>query len=406
MNANVNQSQALAAQRRPDQRMSRKYRFDDLDMDLFFMSALSHGPAGGLDIGQAYYIADQIVDGDAESWVRAFADYGDIQAKQADAWAGRGRNRAAGEARLKAFASYRSAWQFADAGGPVFCDLYARHRAAFVQALDEMGLPATLFEVPFKGSRLPGLFLRNANPNAPVVLVVGGADTCREDLFLAVARATWERGYSVATVDLPGQGIMPNEGLHWSTTPEQPISAVVDVLVQQFDAQPGRIGLIGLSLGGYFVTRAAMYEPRFGAVAASSPFPRPYELFELSVRAGMEAAAKGQVPTSGTVRSRKMMAWKAGAATPQDMLMTWRDAKADPTRVTVPFLSIVGAGDSVVFTSQARDWHEHLASHQKEIVFLEAATGADAHCQVNARVRLVQEATGWMDEIFGAATAR
>jgi len=33
-------------------------------------------------------------------------------------------------------------------------------------------------------------------------------------------------------------------------------------------------------------------------------------------------------------------------------------------------------------------------------VSLDVASGADGHCQVNARVRLVQEACGWMDDTF------
>jgi hypothetical protein len=38
-------------------------------------------------------------------------------------------------------------------------------------------------------------------------------------------------------------------------------------------------------------------------------------------------------------------------------------------------------------------------------VRLDAATGADGHCQVNNRLRLAQEACGWMDEIFSAPGA-
>jgi hypothetical protein len=75
---------------RPDQRMARKYRFDDPNMDLFFMAAMSWGPAGGLDIGQAHYVASTIIDGDADSWVQAFSNYGDLQNAQADTWKQRG----------------------------------------------------------------------------------------------------------------------------------------------------------------------------------------------------------------------------------------------------------------------------------------------------------------------------
>lgn len=58
---------------KPAQRLATKYRFDDEDMDLFFVAALGWGPAGGLDVGQAFHVASQITDGDGESWVRAFA---------------------------------------------------------------------------------------------------------------------------------------------------------------------------------------------------------------------------------------------------------------------------------------------------------------------------------------------
>lgn len=391
-----------AAPHRPDQRMARKFRFNDVDMDLFFMSAMSLGPTGGLDIGQTEYIASQIVDGDADSWVAAFAAYGERQNDQADAWAARGWNRAAGEARLKAFASFRSAWQFAEAGGPLFCNLYAHHRAAFAQAMSELRLPATFFDIAFDGHALPGLFLRNANPLAPVVLVIGGADTCREDLFLSLGRSIWDRGYSVAMVDLPGQGITPMQGMGWSTEPERAIGAVVDALVERFDATPGRIALLGLSFGGYFVTRAAQYEKRLATVIASTPFPRPIELLESSIRAQVESASRGFVPSTAALRSRLMMGWKAGVASGEEMLERWRNAAADPSQVTVPFLSVIGAGDSPMFNGQALRWHEALGSVRKDCVVLDAATGADSHCQVNARVRLVQEACGWMDEIFAA----
>jgi pimeloyl-ACP methyl ester carboxylesterase len=395
-------SMTTSISQRPDQRMARKYRFDDPDMDLFFMSAMSWGPTGGLDIGQAHYVASQIVDGDADSWVRAFAGYGDLQGAQADAWLDRGWKRAAGEARLKAFASYRSAWQFAEAGGRDFVDLYARQRHAFASAMDELALPVTFYKVPFEGADLPGLFLKHGDPDAPVVLVIGGADTCYEDLFLSVGRALWDRGHSVALVDLPGQGATAVDGMRWATDPERAITATVDVLVDRFAARPGRIALMGLSLGGYFVARAAGTEPRFATVIASTPFPEPGQLFTLSVKAAVDGITCGATPSMAAQRSRRMIAWKAGCATADELLARWADVRAEAAGVTVPFLSIVGGGDSVVFANQARMWHEQIASTPKELVLLDATTGADGHCQVNARLRLVQEASGWMDEIFSS----
>src|SRR5262249_44540977 len=136
MNANAHREIARA-----DQRLATRYRFDDPNMDLFFVAALGWGPAGGLDVGEAFHVASKIKDGDAASWIRAFAESGDAQTACAEDWLRRGRRREAGEAHLKAFASYRSAWQFADPGAE-FAALYARHRASFAAAMRELRVPA------------------------------------------------------------------------------------------------------------------------------------------------------------------------------------------------------------------------------------------------------------------------
>jgi pimeloyl-ACP methyl ester carboxylesterase len=382
---------------RPDQRLGQKYRFEDPNMDLFFVAALGWGPAGGLDIGQAFHVASTIKDGDADSWVASFSRYGEIQNAQADAWKVRGWRRAAGEARLKAFASFRSAWQFAPPG-PVFVSLVAKQRVAFAAALQELSFPATHFEVPFKGKQLPGVFLKHPMANAPVVLVIGGADTSFDDLFFTIGRGLFDRGYSVALVDLPGQGVTQAEGLHWEVEAEKPIGAVTDLLVERFDAQPGRIALVGLSLGGYFVTRAAGYETRLAAVIASTPFPNPAQLFSLSVQAVVASAA--EAASTAALRSRQITFWKTGASNAQEFLARTAGMVADPSRVTVPFLSIVGAADSKVFLEQAQGWHRDIRSTRKDFVLLNRETGADGHVQANNRLRLVQESSGWLNEIF------
>src|SRR5262249_24569106 len=155
------------------------------------------------------------------------------------------------------------------------------HKRAFANALRELELPAEFFNVSWEGKALPGVFLKNANVEAPVVLVIGGADTCFEDLFLTIGRNLFERGYSVALADLPGQGITADDGLHWPVEAEKPIAAVADLLVERFGARPGHMALVGLSLGGYFVTRAAGHDERFATVIASTPFPEPGQMFAL-----------------------------------------------------------------------------------------------------------------------------
>jgi pimeloyl-ACP methyl ester carboxylesterase len=387
----------LNPQLRADQRLGRKYRFDDPNMDLFFVSALGWGRSGGLDVGEAFEVASHITDGDADSWIRAFESQANRLNTQADVWAARCWSLAAGEMRLKAFAAYRSSWQFA-APGATFDRLYALHREAFAAAMRELALPATFFKVPYTDKHLPGVFLSGPLVDRPVVLVIGGADTCFEDLFLSIGRNLFERGYSVAMVDLPGQGATANDGMHWESAAERPIGAAIDVLMSRFGAKPGRIALVGLSLGGYFVARAAGHESRLATVIASTPFPNPNELFALSMQAAL--APSHRPVSTATRRSRQVVLWKAGAADPAQFLAKTAGMVADPTRVTLPFLSILGGGDSPLFAEQAMRWHREIRSVCKSFVLLDAATGADGHCQVNNRLRLAQEACGWMNEIF------
>ncbi len=394
--ANTGTGAAGTSRPRPSQRLARKYRFDDPDMDLFFVAALGWGPSGGLDVGQAFHIASRITDGDGDSWVRAFDEYGGLMDAQADTWQQRGWRREAGEARLKAFASYRSSWQFA-APGAMFAAQVAKQKAAFRTALVELGVPASFMQVPYAGKELPGVFLQNANADAPVVLVIGGADTSFEDLFLTLGRNLLDRGWSVALVDLPGQGSTMTDGLHWEAAAEKPIAAVADLLVDRYGAKPGRMALIGLSLGGYFVARAAGDDARFATVIASTPFPDPAQLFRLSVE---EAMKSDSPPTPSATRARAITLWKAGASDAMDFVARTSAMVAEPTRVTVPFLSILGGGDSQVFASQAHRWHRDIRSTRKSFVLLDEESGADGHVQVNNRLRLAQECSGWMREIF------
>jgi esterase/lipase len=209
----------------------------------------------------------------------------------------------------------------------------------------------------------------------------------------------FERGYSVACVDLPGQGALPDSDLHWEIAAEKPIKAVVDTLIEQFGARSKEIALLGLSLGGYFVTRAAGHEKRLASVIASTPFPMPGHLFAQSIQAAMAKVEQGAV-SEAAKRNWQMLMWKAGVRTPQALMERTALMVADPSIVTVPFLSIVGGGDSPIFQAQAESWHQSIRSARKDLVLLDARTGADGHCQVNARSRLTQETLGWLSDIF------
>ncbi|RFM31083.1 alpha/beta hydrolase family protein [Chitinophaga silvisoli] len=375
------------------QRLSQRYRFSDPNMDLFFLGALGWGPAGGLSAGEAFYVAARIKDGDADSWADAFERQGEILHAQAEKWQQRGLVRAAGEARLKAFACYRSAWQFV-APGERFLGLFRNSQGLFDQAMGELGLTAIGFSVPYGGGVLPGHYYPASDPAAPTVLVIGGADTCHEDRFLSQGRYYLERGYAVALVDLPGQGIVQEQGLYWEAAVEQPIGAVIDVLTARFGV--GKIALLGMSLGGYFACRAAAYEPRLAAVMATPALTCPYELFS-----GVAKQMKDTtVQSEAALRNHQVLMWKAGATDLEELGKRWEGVAVDPALVQVPFLSVLGMQEGSIWKKQTEEWHAAIPSAKKSLLKLDAETGADAHCQGSNPLRLAQEVDGWLREIL------
>lgn len=380
------------------QRLSQRYRFADPNMDLFFLGALGWGPAGGLSAGEAFQIATKIEDGNSQSWSEAFEHQGAVLSRQADAWKVRGWRRAAGGARLKAFACYRQAWQFVSPGER-FQSLYRTHQELFDQAMVELDLPAESFSVPYGGGELPGHFFRANAADAPTVLVIGGADTSHQDRFLSQGRAFLDRGYSVALVDLPGQGIVQAQGLHWEVEAERPIAAVIDTLIARFGVDTRRLALLGMSLGGYFACRAAAHETRLAAVIATTPLYQPGELF-----AKVALSEAGKPAMSDAARKNyEVLFWKAGVKSPADLARRWDGVSADPSKVTMPFLSVVGAQEGAVWKRQAEEWHAAIPSAKKSFVLLDADSGADAHCQGNNPLRLTQEVDGWLRELWGTS---
>lgn len=104
--------------------------------------------------------------------------------------------------------------------------------------------------------------------------------------------------------------------------------------------------------------------------------------------------------SSATRRNIDVLYWKMGAVNDEEFIAKAEPMIADPSLVTVPFLSIVGTGEGPMFQNDGKEWHEAIGSAQKRFVALDAATGGDGHCQAANRLRLAQEMCGWMDTVF------
>lgn len=103
----------------------------------------------------------------------------------------------------------------------------------------------------------------------PTVLFLGGADSWAEELYFLGGNEFPARGMNVVMIDTPGRGSsLRFKRLYSRPDYEVPVAAILDVLCSRPDVDADRIGLAGVSFGGYYAPRAAAFEPRVKAVAA------------------------------------------------------------------------------------------------------------------------------------------
>ncbi|MEU4579221.1 alpha/beta fold hydrolase [Nonomuraea sp. NPDC023979] len=167
--------------------------------------------------------------------------------------------------------------------------------AAMERALELLEPQARRIEGPgFTG------WLRGPADAAATVVVVPGLDSGKEefhDLVIALLR----RGLAVFAMDGPGQGALAATSTVRADY-HHVIGQVIDTL------RPRNVGLVGLSLGGYYVAESAARESRVAAaVTVSGPFrlhwddlPPPVRDLLIQRAGGEEAARRfaGQVDVS------------------------------------------------------------------------------------------------------------
>ena len=139
-------------------------------------------------------------------------------------------------------------------------------------ALPYLDPPGRRIEIPFDGAEMVGILREPASPGPhPVMIMIPGLDSTKEEL-----RSTEElflaRGLATFSVDGPGQGEAEYR-LAIRGDWEVPGGAIIDHLARVPSLDPDRVGVWGVSLGGYYAPRVASGDNRVKAcIALSGPF--------------------------------------------------------------------------------------------------------------------------------------
>jgi pimeloyl-ACP methyl ester carboxylesterase len=264
--------------------------------------------------------------------------------------------------------------------------------------------------VPYENAALPAYDLRPGEESGSPIVIFGGFDSYIEE-FLPMLASIVDAGRRVIAFDGPGQGgALEVHGLSMISDWERPVAAVLD------HYQLSDVTVVGESLGGGLVVRAAAFEPRIRRVVCMDILCDFLDVLARQIGPGVGAPlrvllalrAKGIVNAiARSAAARKpVAAWGmqqgmhvTGTSTPYDFLRATRSysTRRVSHRVTADVLLLAGADDHYVPVSQlARQATSLDQARSVTTRTFTAAEHADNHCQVGNIGLAVRTIQGWL----------
>jgi alpha-beta hydrolase superfamily lysophospholipase len=383
-----------------------RFHFEDDEMDFAFQWVLGSIPNGGGEIGEAFYVAGNIEDGNPESWQNEWEKMARRKEVRAKGALENGHKITARENYLKASNYYRTALVSMLPDNLKFNGIAEKIRTSMKEACKLFDPPMTYFEVPFEKTVLPGYFRPVKNDGKPrrTLLMIGGGETFIEDLVFYIEPQAIKRGYNFITVDLPGQGMLPAEGQFFRKDTETPMKAILDVILKFPEVEAEKLAVYGISNGGYFVPRAATVDKRIRAVVISSAVVDNYLMFkEMPFSKDTQEQIDQWPAFKKAVTSAVTWRWGLDPKNVKGQVEVNKDYQFDPAKVTCPVLDLVGAGEYVNKETerQQEEFMNKVGTKNKTLVITPENEGASSHCIGENRTLMAQVVFDWLDDLFG-----
>lgn len=387
------------------QRSLEKIHFDHKDMDYYLSWILGREVYDGSEREECLATAARIPNADAESWYREWAALAKQVETQADRALEMGELETARRAYLRA-STYHRAPLFIM--GQKHADFYTHWRnmqACFRKAAALFTPSIEPIEVSFEGKTLSGYFWKvdDTETPRPTLIVVGGVETWAEDCYFMIGPSGPARGYNVLTADLAGQGMNPDQGLHFGARMEVSARSLVDYALTRPEVDANRLAMFGFSWGGHIAFKAARFDPRLKAMIANPPMPDVFR----SVLAQQKGHNRHD-PISRTAFDQ--IVWRFGlkiSFNPKDIAARFTKAwdyltngKVDVRQITIPALLLAGEEEAGITVDITRECFAQLPNPQKKMIIFTKAQNGASHCQINNLALPNQAIFDWLDEVL------
>lgn len=343
--------------------------------------------AAGAQLGDIALIHSRLAQstGDDEVWHREWARLAHILERRA---AGGSRQTAA-ENYFLASLYHTISEHFIRPSDPARLASYREVLRTFDRARENSSHPIERVLVPFEDTTLPAYFVPGVGSGRlPAAIFICGLDTTKELWFLRARTQFATRGISALFIDTPGIGeALRLQRLVTRADYEKPVGAAVDWLEARNGVDPARIGLVGSSLGGYYVARATAHEPRLKATVAWGAI---YDYHRVWVK---------RLQGDGTVAApRFQLMFITGTDNMEAAVEAVKDFRISDfaSRIRNPFLILHGREDAQVPMADAHAMLKAIGSRDKELVVFDGENGGAAHTQFDNHLPALQLCADWL----------
>ncbi|UJW87457.1 alpha/beta hydrolase family protein [Devosia sp. SL43] len=258
-------------------------------------------------------------------------------------------------------------------------------------------------DIPYEGKTIAGYFTRaeGVEGEAPCVVFLNGLDSCKELLYWTwLPQAMARRGISTLSIDQPGTGeTLRLQGLPATYDAERWGTPVYEWVAARDDVDASRVGISGISLGGYYVPRIAAFEPRY---ASGAVWGANHNWAEVQHKR-MNKEGENPVP-----HYWKHVWWVFGAKDQDDFLAKTEGMNLNGVmdRIKVPFLVTHGANDRQISVDYAHQSYEQLInSPKRELKIFTDREGGIEHVGADNLSFGRSYISDWFAETLGGWTA-
>lgn len=367
---------------------------------------LNTAPWGGAEIGEVHRIGLRLKDsvGDDDAWFREWAREAATVEERGRARIAEGHATSGAQYLQRASVYYHVGERFLQPKSQGL-DAYRRGVDCLRDAAKHLKRPRMEHvEIPYGATSLPAIYVHAESANAggrlPAMVFFDGLDVTKEIQYFKGVADLVARGIACLIVDGPGNGeSIRFRDLYLRHDTEHYATPVFDWLAARSEIDPKRIGIMAISLGGYYAPRAAAFEPRFACCIAWGAQWDYHKIW----RERFERLARADTPAL-SVASRHIL-WVVNAASQDEALKRLEPFRLDGVvqKIACPFLMLHGEGDEQIPLPEAQKCFDAVGSKRKTMKIFTRQEGGYHHCQIDNQSICSSYMWDWLEQVLEPA---